>query len=171
MTIVNPQITDAASDAPISAPAVSTLYVELSQALSLAAHNAVNAQQQGYTTMLAATVEGIETLYAIDTAAAGEAVKNAHADAARQIDDASPPSAASSVRVPASSAPDDVAYAMRATGTAFAAALDAMSEATSRNLKRALALAAEAACLAAMIANPDKSEQYAAMLRAIRTLP
>lgn len=78
-TAVNSQITDSVTQANTKvlgdAPAVAlgNLYQATAQALSNAAHNATNAQQQGYVTAQAATTQGVATLYGIDTAAAGEA--------------------------------------------------------------------------------------------------
>ena len=80
-TAVNSQITDSVSqvntkvlgDAP--AIAMGNLFVATSQALSNAAHNATNNQQQSYVTMQASTTQGVSTLYAIDTATTGVATK------------------------------------------------------------------------------------------------
>jgi hypothetical protein len=49
------------------------LFVATSQALSNAAHNATNNQQQSYVTMQAVTTQGVATLLTLDTAATGEA--------------------------------------------------------------------------------------------------
>lgn len=76
-TSVNNQITDSVTqvntkvlgDAP--AIAMGNLFQATAQALSLAAHNATNAQQQSYVTTQAATTMGVATLYAIDTASTG----------------------------------------------------------------------------------------------------
>jgi len=76
-TAVNDQITDAVSQANLKvvgdAPAMglSNLFVATSQALSNAAHNATFAQQQAVTTSQSANVQGISTLYSIDTASTG----------------------------------------------------------------------------------------------------
>lgn len=78
-TAVNSQITDSITQANTKvlgdAPAVATgnFFVATSQALSNAAHNATNNQQQSYVTMQASTTQGVATLYAIDTASAGVA--------------------------------------------------------------------------------------------------
>lgn len=80
-TAVNSQITDSVSqvntkvlgDAP--AIAMGNLFVDTSQALSNAAHNATNNQQQSYVTMQASTTQGVSTLYAIDTASNGVATR------------------------------------------------------------------------------------------------
>jgi len=80
-TAVNSQITDSVSqvntkvlgDAP--AIAMGNLFVATSQALSNAAHNATNNQQQSYVTMQASTTQGISTLYSIDTASDGMATR------------------------------------------------------------------------------------------------
>ena len=76
-TAVNSQITDSVSqvntkvlgDAP--AIAMGNLFVATSQALSNAAHNATNNQQQSYVTMQASTTQGVATLLSVDTASSG----------------------------------------------------------------------------------------------------
>ncbi|MBC7907902.1 MAG: RebB family R body protein [Rhodospirillaceae bacterium] len=76
-TAVNSQITDSVSqvntkvlgDAP--AVAMGNLFVATSQAMSNAAHNATNNQQQSYVTMQASTTQGISTMLGIDTATTG----------------------------------------------------------------------------------------------------
>lgn len=78
-TSVNNQITDSVSqvntkvlgDAP--AIAMGNLFVATSQALSNAAHNASNNQQQSYVTMQASTTQAVSTLLSVDTASNGEA--------------------------------------------------------------------------------------------------
>jgi hypothetical protein len=78
-TAVNSQITDSITQANTKvlgdAPAVASgnFFIATSQALSNAAHNATNNQQQSYVTMQASTTQGVATLYAIDTASAGVA--------------------------------------------------------------------------------------------------
>ena len=76
-TALNNQITDSVSqvntkvlgDAP--AVAMGNLFVATSQALSNAAHNATNNQQQSDVVMQAATTQGLSTLYSVDTASTG----------------------------------------------------------------------------------------------------
>lgn len=81
-TAVNSQITDSVTQANVqvlgTAPAVAmgNLYQATAQALSNAAHNATNAQQQSYVTSQAATTMGVATLYSLDTATAGVATKS-----------------------------------------------------------------------------------------------
>ncbi len=81
-TEVNNQITDSITESNTKvlgdAPAVAlgNLYQATAQALSNAAHNATNAQQQSYVTAQAATTMGVATLYSIDTAAAAVATRN-----------------------------------------------------------------------------------------------
>lgn len=80
-TSVNNQITDSVSqvntkvlgDSP--AMALGNLYQATAQALGNAAHNATNNQQQTNITAQAATTQGVVTLYAVDTATTGVAVK------------------------------------------------------------------------------------------------
>ena len=79
-TSVNSQITDSVTQANTqvlgNAPAMGmgNLFIATSQALSNAAHNAANNQQQSYVTNQASTTQGIATLYAIDTASTGKAI-------------------------------------------------------------------------------------------------
>jgi Killing trait len=76
-TAVNDQITDSIAQANLKvigdAPAMGmgNLFVATSQALSNAAHNATFAQQQAVTTSQATNVQGLSTLYSIDTASTG----------------------------------------------------------------------------------------------------
>ncbi|WP_164034368.1 RebB family R body protein, partial [Serratia marcescens] len=58
-------------DAP--AMAMGNLFVTTSQALSNAAHNATNNQQQSYVTMQASTAQAVATLLTVDTASTGMA--------------------------------------------------------------------------------------------------
>lgn len=83
-TAVNSQITDAVTQANVKvlgeapAMAMGNLFVATSQALSNAAHNATNNQQQSYVTMQASTTQGVATLYALDTASTGAATCGAY---------------------------------------------------------------------------------------------
>lgn len=78
-TAVNSQITDSITqantkvlgDAP--AMAMGNLFVATSQALSNAAHNATNSQQQSNVTLQASTTQGVSTLLSVDTASTGVA--------------------------------------------------------------------------------------------------
>lgn len=78
-TSVNSQITDSVAQVNTSvlgdAPAVAlgNLFVATGQALSNAAHNATNAQQQSYVTMQATTTQSVATMLSIDTASDGVA--------------------------------------------------------------------------------------------------
>ena len=69
-TVVTGQIPDCgAGDAP--AAALGNFYIAVSQALSNAAHNATNSQQQSGIDSHAATDAGVATLLTLDTAATG----------------------------------------------------------------------------------------------------
>src|SRR5437016_5728602 len=76
-TAVNDQITDSVSQANLEvigdapAMAMGDLFVASSQALSNAAHNATNNQQQATLTMQAANVQGVGTIYSIDPGSTG----------------------------------------------------------------------------------------------------
>lgn len=80
-TAVNSQVTDSVTqvntkvlgDSP--AIAMGNLFVATSQALSNAAHNATNNQQQSYVTMQASTTQAVSTLLSVDTASSGVATR------------------------------------------------------------------------------------------------
>lgn len=88
-TAVNSQITDAVTQANVKvlgdapAMAMGNLFVATSQALSNAAHNATNNQQQSYVTMQASTTQAVSTLLALDTAATGVATASVLGDGAK----------------------------------------------------------------------------------------
>lgn len=73
-TAVNSQITDSVSQVNTKvlgdAPALATgnFMIATSQALSNAAHNATTGQQNNAVTAQAALVQGVSTLYCVDTA-------------------------------------------------------------------------------------------------------
>ena len=81
-TAVNSQITDAVTQAntPVlgDAPTVAlgNFFIATAQALSNAAHNATVAQQQSAATALESIVQGVTTLYGLDTASAAVAVND-----------------------------------------------------------------------------------------------
>lgn len=81
-TAVNNQITDAVTQTNVKVPgdapamAMGQLFEATAQALSNAAHNATNAQQQANATEQASTTQGVSTLLTIDTASTGVATVN-----------------------------------------------------------------------------------------------
>jgi hypothetical protein len=81
-TALNSQITDAVTQANVKvlgdAPAIAmgNLFISTSQALSNAAHNATNNQQQSYVTMQTSTTQGVATLLSVDTASDGIATRD-----------------------------------------------------------------------------------------------
>ena len=88
-TTVSTQITDAVTQANVKvlgdspAMAMSNLYQTMSQSLSLAAQNAVTAQQQSNIVHQAATTQGVSLLYSVDTASTAAATsKTLNADTA-----------------------------------------------------------------------------------------
>ena len=80
-TPVNSQITDAVTQANVKvladspAMALSNLYQITSQSLGLAAQNAVMAQQQSNIVHQAATTQGVNLIYAVDTEAVADATE------------------------------------------------------------------------------------------------
>lgn len=81
-TAVNSQITDSISQVNTKvlgdAPAVATgnFMIATSQALSNAAHNATTGQQNNSVTAQAALVQGVNTMFAVDIAAAAVGSKS-----------------------------------------------------------------------------------------------
>ena len=77
-TPVNSQITDAVTQANVKvladspAMALSNLYQITSQSLGLSAQNAVMAQQQSNIIHQASTTQGVNLIYAVDTAAVAD---------------------------------------------------------------------------------------------------
>ncbi|SFS20773.1 Killing trait domain-containing protein [Granulicella pectinivorans] len=80
-TAVNSQITDSVTQSGVKvvgdspAVALANLYQATAQALANAAQNATMTQQQLNTVAQAANVQGIATLYSLDTATTGVATK------------------------------------------------------------------------------------------------
>ena len=80
-TTVNGQVTDSITQVNTKvvgdSPAMSmgNLMTATGQALSNAAHNATYGQQQGMVSWQATTIQGINSLYSIDTAALGKALQ------------------------------------------------------------------------------------------------
>ncbi|MEI6187437.1 MAG: RebB family R body protein, partial [Alphaproteobacteria bacterium] len=80
-TTVNSQITDAVTQANVKviadAPAIAigNLYQMISSSLGLSAQNAVMAQQQSNIIHQAATTQGVNLLYAVDTEAVADATE------------------------------------------------------------------------------------------------
>jgi len=78
-TSVNSQITDAVTQANVKvladAPAIAigNLYQMISSSLGLSAQNAVMAQQQSNIIHQASTTQGVNLIYAVDTAAVADA--------------------------------------------------------------------------------------------------
>ena len=184
MTTVNPQITDSITqtntkvlgDAP--AMAMGNLYQATAQALSNAAHNATNSQQQSYVTSQAATVQGVVTLYSIDTASDSVGAQKIFKESAAAVQaaaaptqlTASPPASPNIQRLvdELSHETGDIGYHVRSLMSAFAASLDALSIASSRQQLRILQNAALAVCMKAMIEQPDKAREFEHVLDCIR---
>jgi hypothetical protein len=80
-TAVNSQVSDSVSQVNTEvvgvSPAIASgnLMVATGQALSNAAHNSTNNQNQVYVTMQTSTTQGLATLYATDTASTGVGIK------------------------------------------------------------------------------------------------
>lgn len=152
-------------DAP--AMAMGNLYQSVAYSVGLAMENAVAAQQQYNATAQAATAQGIAMLYSLDSAATAEAVQKNLQESAAAVKAAMP---AIDIPAPRATQADDVAYGARAVADAFAASLIAIGDATTHELLRVLQIAATAACVAAMIAQPEKAASYEDVLAAIKKI-
>jgi hypothetical protein len=177
---VNPQITDSITQANTKvlgdAPAIAmgNLYQATAQALANAAHNATVSQQQSYITSQAATVQGVVALYSLDTASEGVATGKIFEQSAAAVQTAAappvatPPADVQRLIDELSHESADVGYHVRSLMSAFAASLDALSIASSRQQLRILQNAAIAVCLKAMIEQPDKARELDATLEIIK---
>jgi hypothetical protein len=184
MTVVNPQITDSVTQANTKvvgdAPsiAIGSLYQQTAQALANAAHNATTAQQQNYATLQASTTQGVMTIYSIDEETTGvtASMEQLRQLFSRTVATVEPPPAAeltASAGVQQlidelSHETADVGYHVRSLMSAFAASLDALSIANSRQQLRTLQNAAIAVCLKAMLEQPDKAREFEHTLEIIK---
>lgn len=174
---INPAVL---GDAP--ATAMGNLFVATSQALSNAAHNATNNQQQSYVTAQAATTMGVSTLYSIDTASTGVATQNIFAAKVEPPEamQAKVEGAAATLQaiLPSSAACaaggrqgyEDFALAMHKVAAAFAESLDHLNRTAYAQSLQTIKLAAISACLAAMIKSPDHAKAYEPVLEVIKAL-
>ena len=199
MNTVTPQITDAVTQANVNvlgdapAMAMAQIYQTLAHSTGILFENAVAAQQQQNALAQAAVAQGIEQLYAIDTAAPGVATGHVgagpealHATAlhATAAVNAATPSPAQSQSSMYAQIKDAVKFANETTlgnGRAFihalhasvdemAAAIEAANRVSQDNMLRTLQTAAYAAAMAAMIRAPEKAGDYATVLEAIKRL-
>lgn len=169
-TAVNDQITDSITqantkvlgDAP--AIAVGNLYQATAQALSNAAHNAANAQQQASITAQAALTQGIATLYSVDTASTAALFAENNVAAAKTAPEAgkndksvNQPSQAVTQKVPAGEIKDD---AIKNAVTQQAKALEAQSEAAQQKIKEDLNKSIEEAVQFALDCNLGSADRF-----------
>jgi Killing trait len=196
MSTVNPQITDAvtqanskvASDA--AAIAIGSLYQTISQSIAIALEDAVAAQQNINSIIDAATAKAINMLLAEGYPSAvltGDAAAMAPNDARTIGTDLR--SAAATIESTASTPRASIdpqienaiklanesvlgntsgyVYALRAASDAAMAAIDHAGRTTQRNAMRAIQAAAAAKCMDAMIRHPEKADEYAKVLQFI----
>lgn len=194
---VNPQITDAVTQSNVKvvgeAPAISmgSIYQSIAYSTGILFQNAVAAQQQQNIAALAATNQGIIQIYSVVTAAEAS-VAARHDVPDREAVLLRTQQAMEATRALSASAYDGVApqieaavklanettlenasafaYAVRVNGDAVAASLQAIDKAFHDGLLRSLQTAATAACLEAMLRNPEKAADYEQVLQAIKHL-
>ena len=191
-TAINSQITDAVTQANVKvlaeAPAVAlgSIYQSLAQSAGILFENAVSQQQQQNIAAQAATVQGVMLIYSADTAAdAAASRKLLHTEAIDAAAVQAPHDAARKAMAQVSSQitdavkftnattlahSGDVAYGIRTACDALAASIERMNHASQQNLLQTIKLAARAACLAAMVRDPDKTPAYQDVLAAIDAL-
>ncbi|MBT2117547.1 RebB family R body protein [Dyella sp. LX-66] len=187
-TEINSQITDSiaqtnprpAANAVVlgnaAAVALGNLYQATASALSLAAYNAVNSQQQQNMLAQAATTQGVMQIYSIDTASAGEATQHplepSPVATAAAVHDVSAPVTQLSVSPNAHGIDNAEPWchaALELMGT-VASTLHAFQKVTEESGTAAIRQAATAAVLIHMIKSPDQLEQYQKILKVIEEL-
>jgi hypothetical protein len=191
--IVNSQITDAVTQSTRAAQpdapglAVGSIYQSLAHSTGMLFENAVAQQQQAGISAQAATNQGVIQIYSIDTAAGAasagkrsegaEALRSHVSETAKAAGHASTTALHASIEAALRSAAEaghahgaDVAYAVRASADALAAALRALDAALHDQLMKTVQLAATAMCLEAMVRDPTQAAAYEAILKSIRTL-
>ncbi|UTW12099.1 RebB family R body protein [Marinobacterium rhizophilum] len=182
-TPVNDQITDAVTQANIKvladapAMAMGAIYQSLAHATGILFENAVSAQQQLNIQMQAATNQGVIQIYSVDTQADAQAMQNLLLQGTAELQAASVGGVNSqivdAVKLSLRSVLDsagDFSFAVRSAAEAMQATLDGISAASHQDGMRTLQLAATAACLRAMIADPGQADAYAKVLNEIRGL-
>lgn len=184
-TPVDSQITDAAAEAGVQitaeAPAIAlgSLYQSTAQALGIAAHNAVTAQQQNAISMQAATAQAVMQLFSVDTAgrAAGLDAERNSALAQTLVAAASPDAVTQTIGRAVESMDR---LTLDSAGAWFHAARDLMSAVADslRDFQKvaqeagmaAVKQAAIASTLVQMLKAPDQLEQYQKILALIEGL-
>jgi hypothetical protein len=172
-TNVNDKITDSIAqvntkvlgDAP--AIAMGNLFEAVSQALSNAAHNATESQQQSNVTMQASTTQGVSTLLSVDTASAGEATKEIFA-AAPPAPPSIPSEAVTEQAIQAAMAAQEAA--MQAANQAIQAAMASANAAVQAAMQHA-AQALQAAIAQTQVAAQFQAAAAAALAAAAGTIP
>jgi hypothetical protein len=170
-TNVNDKITDSIAqvntkvlgDAP--AIAMGNLFEAVSQALSNAAHNATESQQQSNVTMQASTTQGVSTLLSVDTASAGEATKEIFAPPAPP---SIPSEAVTEQAIQAAMAAQEAA--MQAANQAIQAAMASANAAVQAAMQHA-AQALQAAIAQTQVAAQFQAAAAAALAAAAGTIP
>ncbi|MCP8687307.1 RebB family R body protein [Marinobacterium sedimentorum] len=184
-TPVNEQITDAVTQtntkdiAEAPAMAMGSIYQALAQATGILFENAVSAQQQQNVLMQAAANQGVIQIYSADTQAGGGAEQlqdqllqskaELHAASVGGVNSQVVDSVKLSLRSVLDSA-GDFSFSVRSAAEAMQAMLDGISTASHHDGMRTLQLAATAACLRAMIADPGQADAYIKVLNEIRRL-
>nr|WP_082708816.1 RebB family R body protein [Marinobacterium profundum] len=182
-TPVNEQITEAVTQANIKviseAPAMATgaIYQAVAHATGTLFENAVSSQQQQNALMQAAVNQGVIQIYSVDTQAGAEALQNQFLQGTAQLNATSVGGVnqqiVDAVKLSLRSVLDsagDFSFAVRSAAEAMQATLDGISATSHQDAMRSLQLAATAACLRAMIADPGQADAYSKVLNEISRL-
>lgn len=181
---VDPLAADTAAQADNPAAAnpagisIGSVYAAIAQSISIAMQNAISAQQALESLQNSATIEGIHLLYetshpssALDVETLAARPKNEEVSAAETAKQAVEQAVAQAVALANEGALENAgefAYALRTVADAAIASLDGIGRAYQRNALRTLQIAAVAACMAAMIRQPEHADEYAKALQSIR---
>lgn len=154
--------------------ALPNIYMAITQALANAANNAVNAQQQSFTSMLAATTMGAEVIYTTDTPATTVGSQQILQTQA-ELEEAMKallitPSATIVEGGDVAAQYENFVAGINAIMQAFAASLNLLGENAYLEMLRIIQLAAIASTLAALIKSPEQADSYERVLAMIKNL-
>jgi hypothetical protein len=189
-TTVNPQITDAVTQANVKvvgespAFAMGTIYQTLAESTALAMRNAIAAQLGMESLSQAAIAKSVQLILSAG-AATPEAVPEEVAQAVQHVTGqqaslaAIAPSAGvnsqveDAIRLSRESVlpySGDVAYGARAAADAFGALLDRINAANHEAFLKILQRAGIAMCLAGLVKSPEQADAYIAAIESIRKI-
>ena len=172
---VNPQITDSVAGADVNrldGHRAGQVYQAIAQSMAIAIQDATDALRNINT--IAATATAVAIAQMLGTEAPEgllSHVKGATEKAATPSLDLAPsPHVDAARRMLAEAEADDVAYRLRTAIDATSASFESLGTAVTNELLRAVQVAATAACVKAMLAQPEKAASYEDVLAAIKRI-